>query len=180
MPPELKELLSQSNWNREGGGPLYAQLRHQLEQAITSGKFRPGEALPSERDLAELSEVSRITVRKAVQELANAGLLIQRQGSGTSVAPANDRVEQSLSKLTSFSEDMALRGKTVHSEWLERGTYEPSVVETITLGLKPHSHVSRIKRLRFADMEPLASIADKGVLFSFSTTCSFIDLHLTF
>ncbi|MEP1209835.1 MAG: GntR family transcriptional regulator [Rhizobiaceae bacterium] len=153
---QLDELLNQENWNRKGGGPLYVQLREQLQQAIRSGQIGPGEALPSERDLAELSKVSRITVRKAVRDLANAGLLIQRQGSGTSVAPSSDRVEQSLSRLTSFSEDMARRGKVVHSQWLERGLYDPTIEETLALGLKPHSLVSRIVRLRFADDKPMA------------------------
>lgn len=153
---ELETLLSQENWHRKGGGPLYVQLREHIGQAIRTGRFAPGEALPSERDLAEMSRVSRITVRKAVQDLANSGLLVQRQGSGTSVAPAGKRVEQSLSRLTSFSEDMALRGKKVRSEWLERGLFVPSLEETITLGLKPHDNVARISRLRFADDIPLA------------------------
>lgn len=156
MPPELDELLNQENWNRKGGGPLYVQLRDQLQKAISSGQIGPGEALPSERDLAELSNVSRITVRKAVRDLANEGLLIQRQGSGTSVAPTGGRVEQSLSRLTSFSEDMARRGQAVRSEWLERGLYDPTIEETLALGLKPHSKVTRIVRLRFADDKPMA------------------------
>ena len=156
MSVALEELLNRENWNRKGGGPLYVQLREQLQQAIKSGQFGPGEALPSERDLAELSEVSRITVRKAVRDLANDGLLIQRQGSGTSVAPTSRRVEQSLSRLTSFSEDMARRGKAVRSEWLERGLFDPSIEETLALGLKPHSKVARIVRLRFADDKPMA------------------------
>ena len=132
------------------------QLRGHLENAIRAGALKPGQALPSERELAELSGISRITVRKAVQDLARSGLVVQRQGSGTSVAPSLNRVEQSLSRLTSFSEDMALRGKRVRSQWLERGLFAPSVNETVVLGLKPHGQVARISRLRLADDVPLA------------------------
>ena len=65
--------------------------------------------------------MSRVTVRKAVQALVQGRLLVQRRGSGTFVAPRVERVEQALSLLTSFSEDMARRGKTVRSVWLDRG-----------------------------------------------------------
>ena len=156
MANDLAQMLGQESWNRKGGGPLYVQLRGHLENAIRAGALKPGQALPSERELAELSGISRITVRKAVQDLARSGLVVQRQGSGTSVAPTLNRVEQSLSRLTSFSEDMALRGKRVRSQWLERGLFAPSVNETVVLGLKPHGQVARISRLRLADDVPLA------------------------
>ena len=156
MASDLAQMLGQESWNRKGGGPLYVQLRGHLENAIRAGALKPGQALPSERELAELSGISRITVRKAVQDLARSGLVVQRQGSGTSVAPTLNRVEQSLSRLTSFSEDMALRGKRVRSQWLERGLFAPSVNETVVLGLKPHGQVARISRLRLADDVPLA------------------------
>lgn len=156
MTDDLAQMLDQESWNRKGGGPLYVQLRGHIESAIRAGALKPGQALPSERELAELSGISRITVRKAVQDLARSGLVVQRQGSGTSVAPTLNRVEQSLSRLTSFSEDMALRGKEVRSQWLERGLFAPSVNETVVLGLKPHGQVARISRLRLADDVPLA------------------------
>src|SRR6478609_11643962 len=87
------------------GGPLYLQLKRWIEDAVARGAIKPGDALPSERDLAAKVEVSRVTVRKAVQHLVRDGLLIQRHGSGTFVAPQQSRVEQSLSQLTSFTED---------------------------------------------------------------------------
>ena len=83
-------------------------------------------------------------------------MLIQRHGSGTFVAPRMDRVEQSLSRLTSFTEDMARRGMAVRSEWLDRGIYPPSPDEMMVLGLSAKELVARVSRLRIADDTPLA------------------------
>lgn len=152
----MENLLHESNWVRKRGGPLYIQLREHIESAISSGSIKPGDALPSEREIAEMSSISRITVRKAVQELVRDGLIVQKQGSGTSVAPTIEKVQQSLSKLTSFSEDMSRRGKIVKSIFLEKGMFSPSPRETLALGLKPDILVSRISRLRIVDNIPLA------------------------
>jgi GntR family transcriptional regulator len=138
------------------GGPLYLQLKRWIEDAVSRGTIRPGDALPSERDLAVKVDVSRVTVRKAVQQLVRDGVLIQRHGSGTYVAPQTHRVEQSLSQLTSFTEDMARRGMAATAIWLDRGLYLPSPEETVTLGLSPGEQVARVSRLRRANDVPLA------------------------
>jgi len=138
------------------GGPLYLQLKRWIENAVKSGAIRPGDALPSERDLAQKVDVSRVTVRKAVQHLVKDGVLVQRHGSGTFVAPPSQRVEQSLSELTSFTEDMARRGMTVRSQWLDKGLFVPSPEETVVLGLFPGERVARIARLRLSGETPLA------------------------
>lgn len=138
------------------GGPRYLQLKRMIEEAISSGALRPGEALPAEREIAVRTELSRVTVRKAVQDLVRDGLLIQRHGSGTFVAPRIGRVEQSLSNLTSFTEDMASRGIAVRSVWLDRGIYAPSPEEFVVLGLSSTERVSRVARLRIGNNEPLA------------------------
>jgi GntR family transcriptional regulator len=138
------------------GGPLYLQLKRWIEDAVQRGAIRPGDALPSERDLAVRVDMSRVTVRKAVQHLVRDGVLVQRHGSGTYVASQPGRVEQSLSQLTSFTEDMARRGMTVRSIWLDRGIYAPSPEETVILGLSATDAVARIARLRLSGDSPLA------------------------
>jgi GntR family transcriptional regulator len=138
------------------GGPLYLQLKRWIEDAVHRGAIRPGDALPSERDLAARVDMSRVTVRKAVQHLVRDGVLVQRHGSGTYVASQPGRVEQSLSQLTSFTEDMARRGMTVRSIWLDRGIYAPSPEETVILGLSATDAVARIARLRLSGDSPLA------------------------
>jgi GntR family transcriptional regulator len=138
------------------GGPLYLQLKRWIEDAVARGAVKPGDALPSERDLATKVDVSRVTVRKAVQHLVRDGVLVQRHGSGTFVAPQQNRVEQSLSQLTSFTEDMARRGMVVRAVWLDRGIYDPSPEETVVLGLSPGERVARVARLRLQGNMPLA------------------------
>jgi len=138
------------------GGPLYLQLKRWIEDAVHRGAVRPGDALPSERDLAARVEMSRVTVRKAVQHLVREGILVQRHGSGTYVAPQPHRVEQSLAQLTSFTQDMARRGTVVHSVWLDRGLYTPSPEEMVALGLSSSDAVARLARLRLAGEIPMA------------------------
>ncbi|OJU50717.1 MAG: phage tail protein [Mesorhizobium sp. 61-13] len=140
----------------QSGLPLYLQLRKSIEDAVKTGLIGPGDALPSERDIATKADISRVTVRKAVQDLVKGGILVQRHGSGTFVAPRVERVEQSLSRLTSFTEDMARRGMAVRSAWLDRGVFTPSPEEIMALGLSSKELVSRIARLRIADDTPLA------------------------
>ena len=138
------------------GAPLYLQLKKSIEEAVERGVFMPGDALPSERDIALKADISRVTVRKAVQDLVKGGVLVQRHGSGTFVAPRMERVEQSLSRLTSFTEDMARRGMSVRSQWLDRGLYAPSPEEMMVLGLSSTELVARVARLRIANDTPLA------------------------
>ena len=142
--------------NTSNGAPLYLQLKKSIEDAVRRGVIGPGDALPSERDIALKADVSRVTVRKAVQDLVKGGILVQRHGSGTFVAPRVERVEQSLSLLTSFTEDMARRGMVVRSEWLDRGVYAPSPEEMMVLGLSSTDMVARVARLRIANDTPLA------------------------
>ncbi|MEM8539797.1 MAG: GntR family transcriptional regulator [Pseudomonadota bacterium] len=156
MPNAFENALMPEKWANQYSGPLYQQLRAHINATIVSGEMKAGEPLPSEREIAEIADVSRITVRKAVQELVKEGLVVQKQGSGTTVAPKSERVQQSLTRLTSFTEDMARRGKIVTSTFLEKGLFSPSPEEIMALGLKSDSLVARLSRLRKADGKPLA------------------------
>jgi GntR family transcriptional regulator len=66
--------------------PLYQQIKTLITQSLISGEWRPGEAIPSETELAARFNVSQGTVRKAINELADENLLIRQQGKGTFVA----------------------------------------------------------------------------------------------
>lgn len=133
--------------------PLYLQLVESIAAAIARGRLKDGEALPAERVLSERLEVSRTTVRKALDELTARGLVTSRQGSGNFVAA---RLEQPLAGLSSFSEDMRARGRRPGFLWVERGRFTPSPEEVIALALRSGEQVSRFVRVRLADDEPLA------------------------
>ncbi len=154
---DAAEFLRPDGWlGRPGGGPRYVQLRRRLEEGIASGILPPDSSLPPEREIAEITDLSRVTVRKAIQELVRDGLIEQRQGSGSFVREPVARVEQSLSHLTSFTEDMRNRGLETTSQWLERGVFLPSPDETRALGLSAGDQVARIYRLREAGGRPMA------------------------
>jgi GntR family transcriptional regulator len=137
----------------DGRGSLYRRLEQALRGAIETGVLKPQEAIPAERELATDFAVSRITVRKALDALVAEGMLVRRQGAGTFVAA---RVEKQFAKLSSFSEDMAARGRTVRSEWLARGEGLVSPDEALMLGLSPGTAIYRFNRIRFADDLPMA------------------------
>jgi GntR family transcriptional regulator len=136
--------------------PLYMRIKSLVHEAMAQGQLKAGDSLPSERDIAELLNVSRVTVRKAFVELVREGVLVQRRGSGTFVRGQVGRIEQPLSRLTSFSEDMKLRGHLTESEWLERSVGLPTPEEALKLSISPGERVSRFHRLRRADGVPLA------------------------
>ncbi|MCO5732326.1 GntR family transcriptional regulator [Rhizobium sp. SSA_523] len=138
------------------GGPLYVKLKKMIEQAMADGRLRHGDALPAERDIADSAAISRVTVRKAIDELVDQGLLVRRRGSGTFVVKPVPRMQQPLTRLTSFSEDMRRRGMSAGSQWLGRGLHHPTPEETMALGLSGSARVARLVRLRTANDMPIA------------------------
>lgn len=83
--------------------PLYAQIRDAIREDVQSGEIKPGEKLLSENELAEMYGVSRMTIRQAISELINEGILYSRQGVGTFVS--NSHLSRMYTHLTNFLED---------------------------------------------------------------------------
>ncbi|NGM44425.1 GntR family transcriptional regulator [Rhodobacter sp. SGA-6-6] len=152
----MEQLFSPEGFDDPGSGPLYLQLQRRIAEAIASGRLSPGDSLPAERDMAAMTGLSRVTVRNAIQALVAGGQLVQRRGSGTFVAQKVERLEQALSLLTSFTEDMARRGRTVDSHWLSRRIDAPAPEEVMALGLGGEERVARLERVRRSDGVPLA------------------------
>lgn len=152
----MSQTLFASAGFTDHAGPLYLQLQRRIAEAIQSGQLKSGDSLPPEREMAALTGLSRVTVRKGVQALVASGQLVQKRGSGTFVTSKVERLEQALSLLTSFTEDMARRGRSAHSQWLRRGIYDPSPEETMALGLGADEQVARLERVRCSDGVPLA------------------------
>jgi GntR family transcriptional regulator len=128
--------------------PLYMQVARKLIQDVREGRYQVDQALPSERLLSEQLDVSRVTARKAIDQLVEQGLVVRKRGSGNYVAP---RIEQPLSNLSSFSEQLQQRGYEPSSKWLKRALVLASAEEQMTLGLSNNTRVARLERLRLAD-----------------------------
>jgi GntR family transcriptional regulator len=132
----------------QSSAPLYLQLQRVLRSAIERQVLSPDEALPPERELADAYNISRVTVRKALDGLVHARLLTRRRGAGTFVAA---RVEKNFATISSFTEDMLSRGRQPQSEWISRseGTVMPE--EALAFGFGPGTPVYRLIRIRYAD-----------------------------
>jgi len=133
--------------------PLYLQLVERIAAAIDAGHLQEGQVLPPERQLSEALQVSRITLRKAIEVLTSRNLIVSRQGSGNFVSK---QVLQPLTKLSGFSEDMRTRGWSPGERLLSRSVQGPDVDEATALRLAPGETVVRLVRLRLADGIPLA------------------------
>ncbi len=134
--------------------PLYYQLRNALLQQIESGSLVPGDTLPTERELIDRYGVSRITVRQALNSLTADGLLYRQRGLGTFVR--RNRIEQELSSLTGFSEEMLSRGLFPSTRLISAETVTAGSAIAAKLSIAPGQKAFRMVRLRLADGEPMA------------------------
>lgn len=131
--------------------PLYRQLADALSQQVP--RLPPQTPLPSERKLSDALGLSRVTVRRALDELAADGLLLRRQGARTVQAT---RLEKALSSLTGFSDELRARGQVPGQKWLARQTVLPTPAEAMALDLSASDAIVRLVRVRLADGAPIA------------------------
>lgn len=132
--------------------PRYIEIADYLRRLIAAS--RPGDRLPSEAELCERFRVSRMTVRQAVQLLANERLLVRRRGEGTFTAPRV--VARLLGSPLSFTESMRRRGLRASSRMLHAGWIDPSPEDRAALHLPIGSRAIVVERLRLADDLPMA------------------------
>ena len=136
-----------------GEGPVYLRLASTLRGLIGLAELRGGDALPSERDLAQAAGLSRVTVRKALEVLGAEGLIERRHGAGSFVTR---QIDQPASVLIGFTEDMRRRGAQSGSRLIRKAVGLPDPSEVLKLGLSPADRVLRLSRVRLSDNEPLA------------------------
>ncbi|TVP78725.1 MAG: GntR family transcriptional regulator [Gemmatimonadales bacterium] len=134
--------------------PLHERISNWLRDRIESGELAPEERLPSENQLCRQFEVSRVTVRRALQTLESEGAIVRRQGIGSFVA--DRRVRQGLVRLTDFHQDMARAGLEASSKILHRAMEPATPVVAARLATSEGQPVLRLDRLRLADDEPVA------------------------
>lgn len=133
--------------------PLYYQIRENLRELIVLDELSPGDTLPSERELAEIYGVSRLTVRQAITELVREGLLKRQQGVGTFVA--QPKLIQALPKVMGFTERMLQAGRVPSSQLIELTTQPTSKRLAHRLNISPDAQVVKLVRLRLANGEPV-------------------------
>lgn len=152
-PPAAATLAEDLGLDPASATPLYLQVHHGFARLIREGRFGADDALPSERLLAEQLGISRVTARKAIDALVRDGLILRRHGSGNYVAPL---LEQPLTRLTSFTEELRQRGFVPSSRWVRRVLGAALPDELVALGLSPGARVARLERVRLADQTPMA------------------------
>ncbi|MCA1010319.1 phosphonate metabolism transcriptional regulator PhnF [Halobacillus halophilus] len=134
--------------------PIYYQIEENIKQRISNGEYQPNDMIPSERILSENYAVSRMTVRQAITNLVNEGVLYREKGRGTFIA--ENKIEQSLKGLTSFTEDMKTRGMTASSKLLDFEKVTASVEISRKLEIEENAEIYRLQRIRYADQKPMA------------------------
>jgi GntR family transcriptional regulator len=137
--------------------PYHYQLREVLREEISSGRWTLGEQLPSERELCETFELSRTTVREAIDALVNEGLLRRERGRGTFIAEPKI-LEGLLQTPTGFTDSMLEQGYQVISEVVRQEIIVPPAHIARELHLKSGEQVTVLDRLRYILGEPIVFV----------------------
>lgn len=132
----------------------YLQLKKNLVAEIVRGVYKPHERLPSQRELGEKYSLSHMTVRRAINELIQEGVIYARQGQGLYVA--EPKVQAELDPLYGFTEDMMLRGMKASSRTLLARITTASTMLAHTLQVVVGAPLVHFHRLRLADGMPMA------------------------
>ncbi|HTH97957.1 MAG TPA: phosphonate metabolism transcriptional regulator PhnF [Stellaceae bacterium] len=144
----------QGTLNRGTGVALWRQIQQHLEAQIDSGRFKPGDRLPTEFELAETLSVNRHTVRRALSEMEEKGLLRVEQGRGTFVHEAV--IAYNLGKRTRFSANLASIGRTAGHKLLtwRQEEADPNVAKLLCL--RKGAPVIVVETLNSADGRPVS------------------------
>ncbi|WP_196594202.1 GntR family transcriptional regulator [Pectinatus sottacetonis] len=134
----------------------YQQIANDLRKKIATGEYEPGKQISLEKEMCEHYGVSRITVKRAVDELVNQGLIVKRRGSGTFVKSVEDRDMKALSmsrQLEGFTE--SYHGQKVTAKIIRFAIVHPTEKIAVKLLLKTEDLVYDIVRVRYAAADPI-------------------------
>lgn len=140
--------------NRYTPIPLYFQVSQILLHEIQSGRYKPGDVIPTEAELMERFGVSRATIRQAIGELVYLGLLERKRSKGTSVSAG--RLETTLQNLASFTNEMMHHNFNLRTRIIEFKHIPPPQPIAEILGLRLDEMVALMERVRFVDEKPIA------------------------
>lgn len=139
--------------DRDSTVPLYAQVASQIESAIARGVLAPGARLDTEVQLATRLGLSRPTLRQALQDLVDKGLLVRRRGVGTQVVRAS--IKRPV-RLSSLYDDLAASGREPSTVVLTHEVIPADAAVAERLAMPAGERVLHLRRQRFADGHPLA------------------------
>ncbi len=132
--------------------PLYRQIKALIVQALVAGEWRPGQAIPSEQELASRFGVSQGTVRKAIDEMAAENMVVRKQGKGTYVASHNDpRALFRFLRLVPVDGDLAPPQSVPLECWRAKAGHEASRM----LGIEPGAPIIIVRRLLKFSAKPV-------------------------
>ena len=134
--------------------PLYAQIKDALRASILDGSYQPHQQLPSESEMMASFNVSRITVRQALSDLQNEGLIFRLHGKGSFVS--KPKAFQDLGRLQGFGEAMRKMGYETFARVLSVRHMKPSSQLQDRLRLPKRARVTELQRLRFLNREPIS------------------------
>jgi GntR family transcriptional regulator len=140
--------------NRASKLPLHQQLYNLLRAKIRSGEWEEGQMIPAEPELITHYGVSRIVVRQVLNRLVSEGLIYRQQGRGSFVSER--RLEEGLSRIISFTEDMQQRKLTPKTYILFNGLVPAPDDIAERLDIAPGEELARLERLRLANNEPMS------------------------
>ena len=133
--------------------PLYQQLYDAIKAEINCGTYLPGDRIPSEQELSQTYDVSRITVRKAMEMLTEDNIIIKRPGKGTFVTPK--KIDEDLSGKQSFSLTCEYNALSSKSLILSQDVREATSFDIDQLKVPKGSQIIHLKRLRYAGETPI-------------------------
>ena len=133
--------------------PLYVQIRDSLRRQILDGTYQVHERLPSENEMMGVFGVSRITIRQALRDLHNEGLVFSAQGKGTFVS--KPKAVQNVQRLEGFGEAMAAQGYEASARVLSIQQLKAPKAVAASLDLQPGDEVIEVKRVRYLNRSPV-------------------------
>src|SRR5580700_3033893 len=140
---------------RQPGSTVHGQIEDWLADAIAAGQLAPGDRLPAEHDLAAWLGVSRMTLRHALGELSQRGLVTRTVGRGGGTFVAEAKFEQDLTTLAGFSEQLRRHGKVASARVLAATRIPASPAAAAALELPEGAAVHDVRRIRLADGRPI-------------------------
>ena len=151
---ESCENMTKETLDNKSAIPLYQQMADTILKEIQNGTFSPGSRIPTEFELSESYHVSRVTVRKALAELAGKGCLERKSGKGTFVA--EKKLQRGISSnVLSFTEICRMMGMKPGAKTIKIALENPSPKDAEYISLKPNEKIVVLERIRYANDKPV-------------------------